>query len=124
MQGNATQVAEYCQNRMGDDLRSVGYYSSDDFHLVYLRDDLEDEYSADALRPLIESARAINRQLYAANTDALPLGNPNASVHSLVHAFVMQFPIDEESGVFVTMSPDIGRDLNQFVLECRAQMTQ
>ena len=123
MSTKATQrLTAYCRNRAGQDLRSVVRYNADRYELVYLRDDLQAQYSSGQFEDLVEEARGVHNRVWAVGTQDGPLGSAQATVHYFNNAFVLQLVPEEEQGFFMTFNSSVGQSLGSFIHDCLQQV--
>ncbi|MEE6209959.1 hypothetical protein U3A55_07320 [Salarchaeum sp. III] len=106
------------RERAGDAFRGAVRYTSDDWTLLYLRDDLKTEEFRTFLDDLVENARA-----YAPISDDDrygALGASQANVELYENAAVIHFYDPENGGVLVSLDRDVAQGLGEFVDECTA----
>lgn len=118
----AKRLTKYCRTRVGDKLRSVTIYNTEDIDIVYQREGLRENYSEAQASALVRSARELNTTLHEANVREAPLGEPIAGIYSFEDAFVMQLPEDSEAGIVATFDADIGAELAGFIQSCKKAM--
>jgi hypothetical protein len=119
MSGEAAQrLTAYCRDRVGDSLRSVVEYGETEYELVYLRDDLQSQYSDDQFDDLVGEARAVHNRVWAVGTQAGPLGAARATVHYFENAFVIQLVPERRHGYFATFNSNVGQTLGSFIHDC------
>lgn len=119
MSNPAKRLAEYCQNRLGDNLRAVGHHSGASFEITYLREDLEEEATTELMDHFIESSRALQQSVSKLKRY---MGPPEASLHMLEEGFLIQFHSPEGEVIFLVMERDIGRHLTGFINDCQDAM--
>lgn len=120
MKKQASKLAEYCQVRLGDSLRAVGFYSDNDLEMTYVRDDLVEKYSDDIIEAFIHTSQEIQHHLQLIDEG---MGEPEASLHALETGLIIQFHYPTEDVIFFSMEREIGRDFTGFIDECRNQMS-
>lgn len=118
-QEHADRLVEYCQQRAGEQVRSVIRYAKEDFEIAYLRSDLEEQYTRKRLANVVEIGRRIHRIRVRLDTEETPLGRAEASVRTYEKTIVLQIPIEQQRGVLATFDPAVGRDLLAFIDECQ-----
>lgn len=119
---NLATFAQYCGDRLGDDLRVVGSYSGDSRSVHYLREDLTDVYRIERLGPLIGKAREVHQPLHDVDQLEAPLGAVVAGVYAFENALVLHFLVGADQGVVVSVEPSVGRQLVSFLEECRREL--
>ncbi|QLC33725.1 hypothetical protein EFA46_005780 [Halarchaeum sp. CBA1220] len=93
------ELTRACRSAIGDSLRSVVYFTEDDYEQVYLRDDLE--RSAD-LASFVENERSgFERRETGANSE---LGPYDYTIHGHEDGALTRVVVGDE-GVFVTTDP-------------------
>ena len=122
MKRGAQRVARYCNERVGDKLRSVSLYDESGVETVYQRPGLRAEYSDEQAAALLETAQEQNERLHRSGIERAPLGEPRAGVYAFERAFVVQLPVTEVRGVVVTMDADVGTELDGFLTALREQL--
>ncbi|MXR19749.1 DUF7522 family protein [Halobacterium bonnevillei] len=120
MKSQASKLAEYCERRLGDSLRVVGFYSDNDLEMTYIRDDLVDKYSNDMVETFIDNSQKIQKDLQLLDSG---MGEPEASLHAMEDGLIIQFHISIEDVIFFSMEREVGRNFTQFIDECRKQMS-
>jgi len=93
------ELTSACRTAIGDSLRSIVYFTPDDFEQVYLRDDLSAD--ADVASFVENERRGFERRATGANSE---LGPYKYTVH--VHEDgALTRVIADDRGVFVTTDP-------------------
>ncbi len=90
------ELEHACRTAVGDRLRSITYFTADDYRLVYIRDDLE---STDSLKAFVA-----NERLGFSSQDTYrdpELGAYHATIRVFEHGYLTRV-IDGHHGVFVT----------------------
>lgn len=100
MDTNATALDEAlisaCRGAIGDDLRSITYFTPDTWEQLYLRDDLERDAQLDQF---VESERlGFSAQQTYGDTE---LGAYRFTIRAFEHGYVVRV-INDTQGVFVT----------------------
>lgn len=117
--GEAKRLTKYCKERAGDKLRSVTIYRPEGTTSVYVREGLREDYTEEQVAALVKSATELNSTLHRSNIEDAPLGRPNAGVYSFEEAFVIQLPLNENSGIVATFDADVGSYLAGFIRDCQ-----
>ncbi|PSP79968.1 hypothetical protein BRC88_07605 [Halobacteriales archaeon QS_4_69_225] len=121
MSPEVARITEFVQEQVGDGLRTVAVVTPGGWELHYLRSDLKREYDEDAYGEVVESFRLEESSLAPATGDR-PVGDRLAVVHYHENAFVLQFPVEERRSVLVSVTSDAGRELLEFIEECRSRV--
>lgn len=121
MEKKASRLGGFLQSRLGDSLRAVGFYSSTEIEMMFVRDDLSGRYSEDILDSFIHSSKEIQHNLQLIDEG---MGQPEASLHVLDAGLVIQFHYPTDDLIFFSMERDVGSDLTGFIDECQMQMSQ
>ncbi|MDX1746372.1 MAG: hypothetical protein R3324_10585 [Halobacteriales archaeon] len=116
---HADALASFLRDRLGDNLRAVGYYRGGDDEWIYLRDDLSPAYSPELLEQFIAEARTVHASLETVSRAESPLGTARASLHTFEGALLAHFLLGESTGVLVSFEPDVGGRLQDFVERCQ-----
>ena len=122
MKRGAQRVARYCNERVGEKLRSVTTYDESGVETVYQRPGLREQYSDEQAAALLDTAQKQNERLHRSGIERAPLGEPRAGVYAFERAFVVQLPVTEARGVVVTMDADVGTELDGFLTALREQL--
>ncbi|MGZ0746260.1 MULTISPECIES: DUF7522 family protein [unclassified Haloparvum] len=120
MPRRAKRLAEYCEDRLGDGLRAVGYHSDTAIEVVYVREDLKEKYPPDRVERFIDASRSVHRDV-AGMDDRM--GTPEASLHMLEEGLIIQFHLPDDDVVFLSMDRDVGRNFTRFIRECIEEMS-
>jgi len=119
MEPRATRLTTYLRSRVGDSLRGVGYHTPETSGVVYIRDDVAEQYPPDRVDRLVDVSRSVGDALGTLDE----IGRPEASLHRLEDALLGQFHVPGEGVVFIAVDADVGRNFNQFVDDCLAQLS-
>jgi len=120
MDKRASRLSEYCQDRIGEGLRAVGYHSDGDVDVAYLREDLESKYPPEKVEQFITSSRSIHGTLQLLDSN---MGGAEASLHMLEEGLIIQFHFPGEDVIFLSMDRDVGRNFTSFIRNCLDVMT-
>jgi hypothetical protein len=117
----ARELAEYLEQRAGDSLRAVGHYSTDDYEIVHLRDDVREQYSDDEIEDIVEDLRW---ESFAKSTQERQyrFGSLNCSIQAFEEGVVMHFPYDDNRGTLISLAPGAARQLIGFIDDCLSQI--
>ncbi|MBX0325610.1 hypothetical protein EGH21_21540 [Halomicroarcula sp. F13] len=117
----AARLAEYAHNNVNDALRTIAVIYEDDCEVVYLRDDLKGEYTADEYKAVAGSFRVVP-ELTADMTSEAPLGSKHCLIHYHEDAFVFQFPHEGCHSILLSVEPTVGSRLRSFINGCQEQL--
>jgi hypothetical protein len=112
------QLATHLRDHLGDGLRTVLLVHDDGVEITYIRDDLEEEYTAETFAEVVETFQ-LDRPFMSPDSPEVPVGERTAVVHAHENAFVLQFPYSESTTVVASLSQDLGSQLLQFIENCR-----
>lgn len=115
----ARRLSEYCQERIGHNLRAVGHHTGTSFETTYLREDLEEEATKELMEHFVNSSRALQEGVSELKRY---MGPPEASLHMLEEGFLIQFHTPDQKIIFLVMERDIGRNLTGFIDDCNEAM--
>jgi len=113
------QLVEFLEQHVDDYLRGVAAYTTTDYDVLYLRDDLKAERVRSELDQMIERLRQERR---VREQQAFPFGELTGTVRAFEDAMVMHYPYTQERGTVITFDPGVGRDLNTFMHECQQRI--
>ena len=112
----ANRLVEFLQTRADDYLRGAVHYSADDYETLYMRADVDDLYSPENMEELFRYFRHKNRDQN--RKEPFDLGNDHCTVDFYDDAILFHFTQGEEVGTVITLDPEAGRDIVQFITEC------
>jgi hypothetical protein len=121
METQASRLAEYCQSRLGETLRAVGYHTDNTFEVAYIREDLMERYPPETVDQFITSSRGIHNDLQVLDQG---MGVAQASLHMLEEGLIVQFHYDGEDVIFLSMDREVGQNFTRFIDDCIDQMSQ
>ncbi|MDS0261963.1 hypothetical protein NDI56_21380 [Haloarcula sp. S1CR25-12] len=111
-------LAEYIYDRIGHGLRTVVIIKNDDFDIHYLNDDLQQEYTKEGYREVVNTFR-LQDPFLSPGLEGKPVGERRALVDYHENACIIQFPYSESEIILISISRDAGRDLVEFIESCR-----
>lgn len=114
----ARELVAFLRERVGDHLRSVLFYDADDGELVYVRDDVREQYSDDQMADVVRDVRleAIEK---LHQEDLYVHGGLDCTVRCFEDAVEMHFVHDETRGTAVALDGEVFAAHNTFVGACR-----
>jgi len=104
-EARASELVSACRTTVGDNVRSVTYFTRDDFEQLYLRSDLE----SDADLAGFVDHESVGFDAHRAYRDS-ELGEYQYTIRVFDHGFLVRI-IDGDEGVFLTTD---GLTLNDF----------
>nr|WP_290815410.1 hypothetical protein [Halovivax sp.] len=95
----ASELVSVCRTAIGDDIRSITYFTADDYEQLYLRDDLERDADLDRF---VENERlGFTSQITYGDSE---LGDYEFTIRVFEWGYVTRV-VAGERGVFVTTDP-------------------
>ncbi len=118
-ESNAARLADFLTERFEDDLRAVGgYWQREKISLVYLRDDLEAK-ADETLREDWARELLLESLSQSVKEDTFQMGFLDCTIQFFEEATVINFHIEEGSGVGATFDPDSVEITRTFIERCR-----
>lgn len=114
----AHRITRYVREKCGDGLRTVALVTADGWDGIYLRDDLKEQYGKSTYTEAVEIFRPTETTDFS-NDVTLPLGSRHASVFFHEDAFVIRFRYSLDEYILVSIGPEAGRDLLEFIDDCK-----
>ncbi|WP_128478259.1 DUF7522 family protein [Halorussus pelagicus] len=107
-------LTEFLQEQVGDYLRSVIYYDDDGGDILYVREDVADQYTDDDIDEVVRDVRleAVEKPH---QEDLYSHGPLNYTVRSFEDAVEMHFLHDETTGTAVALDREIFASHNTFI---------
>lgn len=116
MSGDAVnRLVTYLDDRAGEYLRGAIQYTDDDYRVLFLRSDVEADYSERNLEEFCEYWRVREDGSEGA---PFSLGNVHCTVRFYDEALLFHFAQGEDVGTVVTLDPEAGRDIVTFITHC------
>lgn len=99
-----TQLAEFLHEAVGDELRSVIYYDTETFDVVYARDDVRTQYSKEDLERVRQELgmESFGKPVLE---DSFVHGELTATIHCFENAIEMHFLASDTEGMAVGLEP-------------------
>jgi hypothetical protein len=121
MQALAADLKTFSSDRLGDRLRSIFQYFSTGGDYVYLRADIEEQYTQETLAEIAGISYGVHQALTPLRIDPpnSSLGVYETTVHKFEGAYAVQAAVDEGRGFVVTY--DESADVDPFVFSEEAQ---
>lgn len=112
------RLTRYARDQLQGSLRTVAIIYDGGFEVLYLRDDLKDQYTPATYGDIVEVFRKIPTADWTGPGEA-PMGKRNSVVHCYENAFVFQFNISGCHSVLMSVEPDVGTKLRTFIDDCQ-----
>lgn len=114
----AQRVTTYLRDRVGEGLRTVVIVHADDWEVHYLRDDLKEAYTEETFTEVVDTFR-LEQPFMSPGIASRPVGERRAIIHHHENALVIQFPLSTADSILISLTPDTGRYLIDFIETCR-----
>ncbi|WP_207587129.1 hypothetical protein [Halomontanus rarus] len=114
---SAKDLVTFMEDEASEYLRSVAHFDGKDRKVLYLEDDIEDQYSEDELEEVFDSLffesfdRSHQEHMY-------PHGQLNCIVRCFDEALELHFPHSDTAGTAVALEPEATSDLEGLVDDC------
>ena len=110
-------LTEFLEERVGDHLRSVIFYDDHGGEVLYVRDDVADEYTDEDIGEVVRDVRL--EAVEKPHQESLYAHGPlNCTLRSFDDAVELHFPHDETSGTAVALDGEAFPMHNTFVSRC------
>lgn len=117
----AKSMVEFLRQDAGPYLRSAFHYDAEEYELLYIRDDVDEQYTDEELQRVVDDWRA-KKWDGDEYERLLSVGNLHCTVRLFDEAIIFHFAQGPRVGTVVTLDPQAGRDLVEFVTECLRQL--
>lgn len=121
MENAGRTLADYLTNRLDDQLQAVVTYGADSRTIVFVRSDLHDSISSNAVFEEIDRARECHEDLREVSASDLSTGEARFSVHAFEDTLILHI-LGSKGGIVVAFEPDVGRGLIEFVNDCLGEI--
>lgn len=118
---SATDLVPFLKEEAGEYLRSVVHYCGKDREILYLKEEIEEQYTEDDLEDIFESlffeafGRGYQEEMYVH-------GQLNCVVRCFDEAVELHFPHGETTGTAVALEPAATADLEGLVDNCLTEL--
>ena len=109
------RLSTYLNERVDDLLRGVAHYQQDEFEVVYLRDDIRERRHREEVDKMLTR---IKQEGTDEEERSFPFGHLHATLRIFDETIFMHFPIENQTGVVVSLEPEVAQSLNSFVGDC------
>lgn len=108
-------LTTYLDDRVGDLLRGVAHYQDDELEVVYLRTDIREQRHREDIQQMLTR---VKQEGTPKEEQAFPFGHLHATLRIFDETIFLHFPIENQTGVVVTLEPTVAQSLNSFVGDC------
>lgn len=110
------RLVEFLEDRAGEALRVVFHYDtrSEGFEILYMRPDIQDEYSEAELLDHFDTFRR-DSHLAGVQQSRLRTGDHHCSIRVYDESLIFNFTLGDYANTIISLDPDVGRDLLGFV---------
>lgn len=108
---------QFVLDRAGDAVRSVVHYHADDSEVLFLRDDVADNYSALGVETVVAALRREGERS-GRQEHVYAHGELNCIVRAFDGGLEMHFPYGDSEGLAVALEPRAAEHLYSFVDDC------
>lgn len=114
---DADAFVRFVLERAGETVRSVVRYDADSSEVLFLRDDVADEYTPLTIETVMTALRSEGEQAER-QEHVYPHGELNCIVRCFDDGLEMHFPYGGSDGVAVSLEPLAAQHLYGFVSDC------
>lgn len=95
----------------------MGDHTDEEYEILTSRVDVAENDPQERVENFVRTSRNIRANLNSLDE----MAKPEASLHMLEEALIIQFPLPE-GVIFVAMDTDVGRNFTRFVRDCEEQI--
>lgn len=119
------RLVEFLQDTAGEALRVVFHYDNkhEDFEILYMRDDILEEYSESELRDHFDTFRR-DAHIGKVQQSKLKTGDHHCSIRVYDETLLFNFTLGSRHNTIVSLDPEVGRDLLSFVSQSIDQLSK
>lgn len=116
-----SRLQEFFEQRTGEKLRSIVKYEADSFEIVYLRDDVAEQYGPSEIESTIDESRmeSLSAPIYE-DTYSEDHGDLTCMVQCFENVIEMNFVLEDGVGAAVALDAEAMADAHGLVAEARA----
>lgn len=116
----ASRLQEFFEQRTDEKLRSIVKYEADTFEIVYLRDDVANQYSPSEIETAIDESRmeSLSAPIYQ-DTYSEDHGDLTCLVQCFENVIEMNFVLEDGVGAAVALDAEAMTDAHGLVAEAR-----
>ena len=100
----ANRLAQFVENHLGEQLRSIVWYDQGDFEILYGREDVMDEYTSEEVDDVVDEL-ALEARETAIKESLYTHGSLACTVRCFEGGIEMHFIVGEGEGVAVGLDP-------------------
>lgn len=112
---STSELIEYLEDRVGEDLRGVVRYSDHTNDVKYLREDIREERLRSQIDRMLDR---IQPESSSREERSFPFGDLYVTMRRFEEAVVLHFPTGSNRGVVVTFEPKIASNFAAFTDAC------
>ena len=116
----ADRLSTYIEGRARENLRAVVRYSNNEYSLTYLRDDISESKFLQRMEEVLVNITKGGPNRGKALTEEF--GPLEASVHVREQGVILHFPIEQGTGIIVSLEPGAARQLSTFIRDCMEEI--
>ncbi|WP_137285421.1 DUF7522 family protein [Halorussus salinisoli] len=122
MERNPDKFVTFLQQRAGQSLRAVRFYSETNQRSVYARDDVQQEISQTDIEQIVSQAR---RELMERADDQWQFthGEMEATVRIFQNAVIINLLSSGNFGVLLSLDAEIASRLHSFIYDCQSWLS-
>lgn len=113
----ADELAAFLRDQVGDNLRSIAYYDDGDYEVVYLRDDVADQYTENEQERVGRDVR-LESVAKGHQEDLYVHGSLQCTVRVFEDAVEMHFAFEDGTGVTAALDAESLTAQRTFVGRC------
>lgn len=117
----ATRLENFFEQRTDENLRSIVKYEEESYDIVYLRDDVAEQYTTEEIESAIDDSRmeSLTAPIYE-NTYSEDHGQLTCLVQCFENVIEMNFVLEDGVGAAVALDAEAMADAHGLVAEARA----
>jgi hypothetical protein len=119
---NVERLTAFCREQLGDEVRAVGAVHHGEVDPAYMRDDLQQRYTAAQLEGLEGATTQTSEALDGLNTYRTFLGQSHAGLFVFEEAFLPLIPWNGGAAAYVSLERSVSEDLSAFIKHCSDQL--
>jgi hypothetical protein len=114
--GQTDSIVEFFESEAEDSLRVVVSYDENTHDFRYIRNDIQNEYTKREFNKHVDTFRD-TENVDQSLESALSVGKHHCSIHLFDEMILFNFTQGDKMGTVVSLDPQAGRDLLQFVTQ-------
>lgn len=117
---HAEALVRYLSDRGGSMVRSAIYYDEETIEMLYMRDDVQEQYTERDVERIANMLRQEKRRPKL--EELFELGEFHCSLFGFRDGIVMHFPQGPSRGTLVSLDAQASAQFNEFAAECAARV--